>query len=156
MNAPLRRRHRVASALLALVLPAGLAAALLARPEVSRANDLAELERGSADAEQGWRPVALAWSGASPAARLSADGSELELTPPTGFAEPDVLVLWSPGAGADGRHVVGTLAGERPRRYALPAAARGRAGRVALYALAHGEELSAAELPPTAPGGGGR
>jgi hypothetical protein len=147
--AALRRRHRVASIVLALAVPPGFALALAARPTLPPPGEvpaalLADLQVGALVAERAdlWSPLAIRM-------RIYANGV-IELAPLVDLEKPDVLVYWSPEAARDrlpdGARWLGRLAGTSPRRFALPPEARGRAGFLHLYSLGHGQWLGSAAL----------
>lgn len=139
----LRRRHRLWTTALAVVVPIGFVAALAARPArpVGEAAAGSDMPRARAIADWssiGELPISGAiepWRGA----RI------LALTPREPLARPDLLVYWSPGGapeppagGALPPDVVllGAL-GEAEERYRLPPGTA--AGTVVIYSLGHHE-----------------
>jgi hypothetical protein len=155
MIRPLRRRHRVMIAGVALVVLPLFVAALASRnlpgpmdrvPEVL----LRQPGLGAVVAE-----TEDLWAGLGVAARVG--GDVLELRTGAELPRPDVLLYWSPEAvevGAalpDRARLVGSLAGNGPERFILPAEASGGTGFLVLYSLAHQELFAAAPVP----GGGG-
>lgn len=145
MIARLRRRHRVATIALAVLMPPALAVALIAREPMP----------GSAV------PVALAGDTTTGPPRWSRDdlfaalpirvrgfaGELVELQPLRDPLLPDLLVYWSADGAVDalpaGAQLVGRLAGVEARRFALPAAG----GRLHLYSLGHARLVDSAALP---------
>jgi hypothetical protein len=65
---------------------------------------------------------------------------------PDAVDRDDAGDLDAPGAGA---HLLGTMSGAEPRRFALPAAALSGDGRLLLWSLAHAELVASAALPAT-------
>lgn len=150
MIRPLRRAHRAASVALALALPLGLAAALMARPDPPAAVLEGLVPPGaSGRVVAEWEVPELGLA----ASLLAEEGGPrwLTLVPADDPREADVLVYWTaaPGAGAEalaaGARLLGTLAGAAPRAFALPPEVAG--GRLVLFGLAHQEVLATSALP---------
>ncbi len=153
MIAPLRRAHRVATIALALAVPPAFALAIAARPALPPPGEIPAA--WTADPAAGplvfarddlWQPLAIR-------TRLfaaEAGGPVVEIAPLADLEQPDVLVYWSAEPDAerlpDGAHWLGRLAGASPRRFALPAEARARPGRLHLYSLGHAQWLGSAAL----------
>ncbi len=158
-----RRRHFRVFAALAVVLPLILAAALLSRqrapvmdpaPTVldGRGNggwtaiDSVEAEVGGAMIE-----IRILESIAAPA-RLGVD-----LMPASALRAPDVLVYWSAagdtaaGSLPSDALLLGSLAGRRLRRFALPVHRGGQPGSLVLYSAAHRAVLGTIALPGARP-----
>ncbi|MEM7350286.1 MAG: hypothetical protein AAF657_05740 [Acidobacteriota bacterium] len=154
MIAPLRRRHRWMTMLLAVVLPVLYIVALAGRqaepimaavPSVLAVGTVAG---GEATAE------GLAIEGLPVTARVVLSGSSwtLELTPSEPLARPEVLVYWSDTAGPaerlpDGAYLLGAFGGVRAQAYAVSEAVMGRPGSLVLYSLGHQEVLGSVALP---------
>jgi hypothetical protein len=147
--AALRRRHRMATIALALVVPPAFALAVASRPALPPAAAIptslvAEPAPGALVAERDdlWPALAIR-------TRVYANGV-VELAALADLEQPDVLVYWSADPAADrlpdGARWLGRLAGASPRRFALPADARGRAGRLHLYSLGHAAWLGSAPI----------
>ncbi len=137
MIRPLRRRHRLWIALLSLTLPVGVGLGLAARPEAPRGES---------------RSSGLDWTKARELEGLDlsllTDPSDASLwvRPSVDAQRPDVLVyLTSEPPGLDSlprdAHLVGSLAGVRPRRLELGDA---RGSTLVLYSLGHQEVLGSA------------
>ncbi|MEM7586764.1 MAG: hypothetical protein AAF560_25465 [Acidobacteriota bacterium] len=152
MIAPLRRRHRWMTAILAVVVLGLYVAALAGRPAAPRTSELP-----AARVEPAGEVVAeyddLFRHPITTRVRSSAAGWQLELTPSQPLAKPEVLVYWTsegetggPGLPADA-FLLGALAGARPRTMTLPAAAQGRPGQLLLYSLGHQEIVDSGTLP---------
>ncbi|RIK93470.1 MAG: hypothetical protein DCC71_23990 [Proteobacteria bacterium] len=151
--APLRRAHRFATLALAVAVPPAFALAIASRPALPPAGEIpAALAREPAtgalvlERDDLWRPLAIR-------TRLfagDAAGPVVEIAPLADLARPDVLVYWAADAAADrvpeGARWLGRLAGAAPRRFALPAEARARGGRLHLYSLGHAQWLGSAAL----------
>jgi hypothetical protein len=145
---------------LAVLLPAGIAAAVLARSPSPRVDALpVDLARAAGwdgvDAGRVlWRREDL-WGELALTTTLARDpGGALTvgLTPAADLARPDVLVYWAAGTEPAGRLpedavLLGALAGAHERAFALPGSAGTRAGRLLLYSLAHAELVAEAPLP---------
>jgi hypothetical protein len=143
----LRIRHRRAVATLAVLLPVGVAAAVASRPAV-----ISESRPGEADA--GLR-VAARWIAADAAATRPA-AEQIEVAVTSDVAQPELLAYWmaygpEPRGGDVGLPAHATLLGSAriggARRFAAPDPARGTAGTVVLYSLAHGRVAAAVALP---------
>ena len=156
----LRLRHFRTFAALAVVIPAGITAALLPRSPAPRVAALpADLARaagwdGTEAGQTLWRREDL-WGTLALTTTLtrSAGGAlTVRLAPAADLARPDVLVYWAAGAQPAGRLpedalLLGALAGAHERAFALPEAAAAQAGRLLLYSLAHAELVAEAPLP---------
>ncbi len=164
MIARLRRRHRHTVLLSAGILPLGVVLALLARPDpadvVLPVAPLAvgvgqeSLLAGAAVWQRDWEAAEAPLSVTHRSAEREA---LLELRPVTPLRRPDVLVYWSstPPAAGEGpppaAHLLGRV-GLGPTRHRLPPAARGTAGHLTLYSLAHQERLGTLDLATDAGG----
>ncbi len=162
MIAPLRRRHRLMTASLAVVVPVLYVVALTARPEETTAVlPLALSEGSTADSGKagGANPGDLdndfgeLFTDPRVVVRSRSDGTTwwLELEPRQPITRPEVLVYWSRSA-ATGRlpedaYLIGSLAGDRARAFELPQEALGRAGTLVLYSLGHQEIVASTRLP---------
>ena len=153
MIAPLRRRHRWMTASLAAVLPVLSVAALAARPDEPLAerlpSSLAAPAAGEVEADLG---ELLADPAVAVRARTDGAAWRLELDPARPIALPEVLVYWSASPSAGGglpedAYLLGGLAGDRARSFALPADALGRAGALVLYSLGHQQVVASTRLP---------
>ena len=157
MIAPLRRRHRWTTAVLAVAVPVLYVVALAARPDepvvVSLPPEWSPAPAGKVEADLGLLiedpPVVV---------RARGDGSSdvkswgLELEPIEPIARPKMLVYWSASPPTAGRlpeaaTLLGGLAGRHARTFELPVAARGHAGTLVLYSLGHQEIVASAPLP---------
>jgi hypothetical protein len=152
MIRPLRRRHRTMIAALAVLVPAGLAAALAVRPRppmvpqlpgAGPAIDCVRLDRRDLWGEL---PVRIRVGSSR-----GGGGTLIEVRLAGPLRRPDVLLYWSvalPAAGeplpADSR-LLGAIEGGRSTRF-LPEEALG-GGALVLYSLGHGEVAGAARLP---------
>ena len=145
MIARLRRRHRTAFVLLAVLLPAGFAMALLGRsgpvhavilppdPRLASSVDVA----GDTDLTA-LRPLTSAGGAVFRFARASETVTVVQ----TGEPAPDVLAYWTAASGElaalpAGATLLGAV-GSRARRYRLPATG----GQLLLFSLAHGAVLA--------------
>ncbi len=143
------RQRRLVGA--SLLLPIGVVASLAARPDFGASMlPLALLDEVSASV---W--VAAGDVEGEFTVRLGALGGQaaLELTPPSDLQRPDVLVYLTRGEpGLDGPPpdgtLLGTLAGERARLFALtPSAGQlTEASALVLYSLAHQERVATVAL----------
>ncbi len=91
-------------------------------------------------------------TGGDPALSAAVWVEEARLTLTLEFAQQplyaDALVYWQvDGAGDEARRLLGPLAGGRQSVFALPNEVGLADGRVVLYSLAHGEQLTAFPLP---------
>ena len=156
MIRPLRRRHRVVTVSLALVVPALFAAGLAVRTPSTPAMD--ELPAALLHQEPELPELVLdrddLWQGLDLPTRIGrgAEGAVIEIGIEGGLGKPDVLLYWSeerPSAGSlpEGAYLVGVLVGNGPTRLRLPDLAIERGGHLLLYSLGHQELLSSAELP---------
>lgn len=161
---PLRRRHRILTLALAVLAPPAFAAALAVRPSSTPPGELSPLlvSRPAAGPERWarddlWAPLEIHTRLFAPPAE---GGPVVELAPVRDLRRPSLLVYWAPAgdpaALPPGAHLAGRLAGVEARRFALPAEARDRPGRLYLYSLGHHELLGSAALsapvPPPDPG----
>jgi len=157
MNRALRKSHLRRVVALALLLPIGIGAALLERPEPELF-----VQADAAEA----RPTASDWSsvpthslgGALVQARLKSIGSgaiqSLEVRSDSSLAAPDVLLYWlegdeGPSAGDELPHEVvllGPFSGERPTEYGHPLVPLPGTGSLIFYSLAHAELLGSIPL----------
>jgi len=118
--APLRRRHRLLIAVLALAVPAVFVLALLARPSETDYQDagaLAELGRTSA-------------------------GTAVEIAPRPELTAPDVLAYWTLTPGdrlPDDAVLLGPVDATRTIRLELPSPPP---GRILFYSLGHQEVVA--------------
>jgi hypothetical protein len=150
---PLRARHRAIFAVLAMVVPAGYAAALLGRraPPPPSAWPAAELPAAPAGA--GAERIVM-WSSHSLLTRLWRSSDATLAVRVEGWREPAppaLALYWSPSAPSgtalpDGARFVGALgaAGGAPRELALRQAPAG--GWLVLFSLGHGEVQGALAL----------
>jgi hypothetical protein len=153
--APLRRRHRLWTGALALLVPAGFALAIARRPPRP---ELPAIPAALLDAAPAGLDALFAADVSVARVRMTARVLRgqgrlwLELDPDGDLRQPDVLVYWSPAAETQGRlpadsHLLGRLAGARARRLPLPAAAVPGSGQIVLYSLGHQELVGALPLP---------
>ena len=150
----LRQRHRRVTAALALLLPIGWSAAILARPEelVPAEGPLIEGEP-VAESFTGGTAADLGPWGALPLTTVVGEGQSgralVEFRPSAPLAAADLLVYWTPSSGpgaelaADAR-LLGRL-GRGPARWPLPRAS----GWLVLYDLARAELVGVRALPGT-------
>ena len=152
MNARLRRRHRIATIALAVLMPPALALALAARsgppprgglPHALTAEVATGAPRWSRDDLWTVTPIRTrGFAGATSEAE-----SVIELTPLRDPMLPDLLVYWSAAGASDrlpeGAQLLGRLAGTETRRFPAPAAG----GRLHLYSLGHARLVDSAALP---------
>ena len=158
MTRTLRARHRRAVLALGVVLPAGIAIALAARPAPLPAAALGIPALAATPA-----PASPLWAGRGGDVALSivahlvrADDAivALDLAVRSDVGQPDTLAYWStaPGAAAALPHdaiLLGPVDFQRPERFALPAAAHDTAGTLVLYRIAQGSVAAALPLPAT-------
>ena len=158
-----RRRHFRVFASLAVVLPLVLIAALISRqraPVMDPAPALLDGRAGdgwtaidSAEAQVGGTVIGirLLESIATPA-RLG-----VELMPASALRAPDVQVYWAAvgdtaaGSLPSDAVLLGSLAGPRLQRFALPVQLGGQPGSVVLYSVAHRAVLGTIGLPGARP-----
>lgn len=148
MIARLRRRHRVATLALAVLMPPSLAVAVLARSEATTSSvPVALVGDRTADSPR-WSRDDLFAEVPIRARRFAGDrGAIIELQPLRDPLLPDLLVYWSSGGVGDalpeGARLLGRLAGMEARRFALPAPR----GTLHLYSLGHARLVDGAALP---------
>ena len=158
MTRTLRTRHRRAAVALGIVLPAGIAVALAARPAPPPAAALGipALDAPASSASTLWEDH-RSDGGLAIVARLArADDADvtLDLAVGSDVGQPDTLAYWSAAAGgrtdlpADAI-LLGPVDFERIERFALPAPARDTAGTLLLYRIAQGSVAAALPLPAT-------
>ncbi len=150
MNRRLRNRHRWLTTSLAIVVPAALAAAILARPTMPVMEQLPDLgglpaydEDMTVLADEYVRIDTATMRFALLAAASAPERYAVEIRPQDSdvIRGADVLVYWwkMPARESEtvpvNAHLLGRLAGTQTRRYALPAAARPGAGRLVFYSL---------------------
>ena len=151
MIAPLRRRHRLMTTLLAIAVPVLYIAALAARTGQPVAGELPAALTASVPAEV-VADLGDFFEGPAIGLRLRGDGARwwLELAPRAPVVRPETLVYWTPSAPGsrlpDDAFLLGAL-GSRTRTFPVPDGALGRAGWLVLYSLGHQELFAAAELP---------
>ena len=157
MIRPLRSRHRVIFVVLALALPAGLAAALVSRPADPTLDQLPQALQAPAALKGGMVLWSLAggWEGVPLEAQLSVDGAgsvSLVVTPVEDPRLPDLLVYWSPeGAGQraladDEALLLGRVAGAQPVSLPVPPETAARGGYLLLFSLAQGQVVASAPV----------
>lgn len=149
----LRRRHLIVSVGMLALLPAGLAAALLVRPQFpvlpSAPATEAAADHSGALWSQRVNDITLVVT-------RDAQGLWLELSGPTP-EQPDALVYWvrpavrglelAPGARLLGEFT-GTRPGAPPRRLRLPDEASSQSGQFQLLSLAHGKVFASVGYAP--------
>lgn len=161
MIAPLRKRHLLAFASLAVLLPTVYGAALLARVPPARMELPAELalDKALGPATQ-LRSWAVLWPGELLGARLFVTGSDtgdangtraLRLEPAGALHHPDLLVYWSPEPvtalpGLMRAWLLGSVDPTRPRTFALPPEAIREPGHAVLFSLAEQRVLASTPL----------
>ena len=146
----LRAQHRATFALLAIVLPIGLWAALGSRRAVPAAAVPSE-SAGLPETPPARDEIVTAgttrlrlrvWPATKDGRRV------LELTPEQDPELPDVLIYWTNSDATDELPpdctLLGSLAGAQARRFTL--AAEVRRGRLVLYSLAHQEIVASLEF----------
>jgi hypothetical protein len=149
---PLRVRHRRVSAALAVLVPIGWTAALLARPGQPALGDAPLVS----DARASAAPIASItaadfgpWGELPLGARLGTDDAGralVEFQERAPLLEADLLVYWSPeGELSSASLLLGRL-GRGPARWPLPRPG----GWLVLYDLARGESLAARAVPGAA------
>ncbi len=152
MIRPLRKRHARVMRVLAVVLPVGFVAALLAReePQVSgRLPDEGPILEAPMRTEQ------RVFAGLDILTRVGRTEGRtvVELEPREELRVPDLIVYWTStvaptDAGDDAlpsdAHLLGAL-GEHARRFALPRNASG--GSLVLYDMGNSEVVAMAPLP---------
>jgi len=170
MTRALRRAHRHAFAALALLLPAGVTLALLARAPLPSSASPA-LTRALGDAPRA--PLTVTWQARAEHDGLTivagigwaapADGAPdappraamLELDVRSATGSPELLAYWS-AAGVtgdplpDGSVLLGPVRFAASRRFTLPDPARTQRGRVALYDVAHARVVATLDVPAAA------
>ena len=155
MIRPLRRLHRWAITVLAVVVPVLFAVGLAAR----RPNPVSALPAALAPPSSelvGVRSLGDLWPGLAVDARIGFDPADpsrrlLVLIPAEPLQAPDPLVFWSAertmASLPPSAVLLGGLAGAAPQTFQLPAAARPGPGFLILYSLAWGRVLAATALP---------
>jgi hypothetical protein len=153
--AALRRRHRAMTTALVITLPILYGVIILQRepPTLSRPVPAADTVPR--------RPAGPVWtlleSPRLTGQLLTAPGedapSALRVTPDGDPAIPDLLAYWDAVTPADSvlpaeSILLGALRGSRQQILALPAPARGRAGRVILYSMGWRRVVGSAPLEP--------
>jgi len=140
--APLRRRHRIWTRILAVVLPIGIVLGIAAREPIPVAF-------GSPAAE---RTPALEFEFEAVPVHghvYTADGARQVELLPVDLMSPDVLVYWSEAGPQDGQlpamttTLVGKLAGDDVRTFDLPSSG----GWLYLYSLGHKKLLDSVLIP---------
>ncbi len=133
MIAPLRSRHRWLTATLAVAVPVLYIVALAARPgePVTERLPAALMEAPAGDVGDDFGELVTE---PAVAVRSRTDGSTwwLELDPREPIVRPEVLIYWTPSSGAIDRlpgdaTLIGGLAGDRARAFALHTALHGAA-----------------------------
>ncbi len=173
MIAPLRRRHRLWTLTLAVVMPVLYVLALTARPQPP----VADLPSALAAADAGGEVVReatdlFAVHAVTVRVRRGTGGWKVELEPQAPIVRPEILVYWSPSAPASEAlpaealpaealaaealpaeaFLLGSLAGTRARVFDLPTPAFGGDGWLVLYSLGHQEVIDTAALSTAAVG----
>lgn len=165
----LRRRHRVMTTAIAIILPLLFMAGIAARKAIPRM----EIPPALAPAEEKFSELIFRksnfWPELDIAARVFADSIPpsrlaVELHPQRYLKIPDILVYWSetPASAGDkmpeSAYLIGTLAGTEQRRFPLPPAALDSDGTLILYSLAQQKVIGIAALPTHSQlsGGGSR
>jgi hypothetical protein len=153
--ARLRRRHRIWTVALAVLLPPAFAGALASRsaspPSGAIPPPLIETPTNGTPL---WTRDDL-WSALPVRTRGFAApdgiGMLVEVAPLRDPMLPDVLVYWAergtPERLPDGAHLLGRLAGAASRHFAVPAAATAEPGWLYLYSLGHARLVGSAALP---------
>lgn len=167
MTRALRRRHRRAAGLLAIAVPAGIAAALAARPAPPMpavlgiaALDAVPPARGRMLWEGRTGDAALGIRAQIGTASGSATPTTLDVAVRSDVGQPETLAYWSArdvngGALPEDAILLGPVDTQRTQRLVLPAAARTTPGVLVLYRIAQGEVV--AQLPlPALPAGAAR
>ena len=158
MTRALRTRHRRVVLALGVVLPAGIALALAARPAPLPAAAL-----GIPVLDASVSHAATLWEGRGGDGALSIEARlaraedarvAVDLTVRSDVGQPETLAYWSATTGADAAlpHdaiLLGAVDFQRPQRFALPAAAHDRAGTLVLYRIAQGSVAATLALPAT-------
>ncbi len=154
MIAPLRRRHRWLTGLLAVVVPVVFALALASRPAVPVSESLPEALAPATQASGGVVGSDLAFEALPMTARVTRDGANfrIQVVPTEALAKPEVLAYWTPAGSALDRlptdaWLLGAVGGLRPQAFTVPEAVQGREGQLVLYSLGHQEVLGAVALP---------
>ena len=161
MNRSLRKAHLRRVGALIVLLPIGIGAALMNRPDPSsytssgstdESGDRASLaEAKLVGPEINWKiGDGLVQLGVY--ARLSASSAALKLEPVAPVVAPDILVYWSEGdesgtvgdALPTGARLLGSWSGSSSASFPLPDAARDDSGLVTFFSLAHGEAIGLA------------
>lgn len=152
MIAPLRRRHRLTTTLLAIVVPVLYVVALAARPDEPVAElpaALAETPPGNVDNDFG-----ELFTDPAIVVRSRHDGADwwIELDPKRPVVSPETLVYWTRSSATAGQlpedaYLIGSLAGDRSRTFAMPKNALGLAGSLVLYSLGAQEVVASTRLP---------
>ena len=160
MIRPLRKRHRVTMVLLAVALPALLAAGLMARRPVPAVETLPEGIDPGATAGAPRTVTNLEGGGLVSMQLIEApSGVSVTLEVEGVRGRPEWLVYWTPGTGSPGGRLpdeawlLGALEENRLNRFDLPEAAPGPVGRVILYRPVSGEVLGSLNLRSTAGAG---
>jgi hypothetical protein len=156
---PLRRLHRVAFAVLVVVLPVVFAAGLAARRPPPT------MDRLPAALQDGAVPLAFVhverhtvWAGRDVTVRLRADAdppsrAEVEVSSGEAIDRPDLLLYWADSGSAPaaalpaGARLLGGWAGVGTRRLALSPDAIARGGTLVLYSLGLQEVVGTLAMP---------
>ena len=156
MIRPLRRRHRVTMVLLAVALPAILAAGLIARRPVPAVETLPDgVDEGALAGVP--RMVTHLDGGGLVSMHLieAPSGISVALEVEGVRGRPEWLVYWSPESSSpggrlpDGAWLLGALEENRRNLFDLPETAAGPVGRVILYRPVSGEVLGSLRLRST-------
>ncbi|MCW5967479.1 MAG: hypothetical protein KIT57_03130 [Blastocatellales bacterium] len=145
MISSLRRHHRQAFLVLAVVLPLIFAAGLLVRRSAPVA-EAPPVKLPTASDRSGL----VAWDEAG--LRLGSGADYLDVVPTGAAGFPDILLYWSPGspeADTPGSHAIllGPIDGVRAQRFPLPDFAREFDGYLIVWSLAHRRAVAVRAWP---------
>ncbi len=155
MIQPLRRRHQRWFMVMAVFLPLAMIAGLVVRQPLPAAENLPATEPDDCRLLL-WENAAL-WPSLSITTRVFADQQPatrlvVALQPRVYLKIPDLLVYWSADSSqpiskmTNAVFLLGQLSGTQTQRFRLPAPALSHDGFLALYSLAHQQQIAAAAL----------
>jgi hypothetical protein len=149
--APLRARHRVIFAVLAIALPVIFVLALRARDDERNIAALPEtIASDGPDLGERGNTYVTVHNGEEFRFAFDSTPRLVAVEQVSGERAPDLLVYWTPSAPQmhelpSGSILLGAL-GERERRFVLPDAVNEHTGAFVVFALAHGAVIAVVNL----------